>query len=331
MQRNPPDPLAPAIRFGVETETFVSRNSGIAIGQYHNGPPVHDTRSAWADPTKPPYQAPTFAGQRWRAERDGSIVPDAPDHLPCEFVSPVLHGEPGLLVLCDFLEFARKIRAKTNSTCGCHITVSVPSVIGTSDPKAIALFVRKLTRIVHHFRWAIYGQTGQPRHQSTYCAPFQEHTMAATNAMMALASKGDTRVLKGEADGLGRGIVNMLKLFPADPAQSCVEFRAFASTLSRGTLLHHLATVLGLCRLAHTTHVLPRSFCAQSDAPICPVSDLVAMWRTLGWIDAPSRSLALGQFGILYHEHPSHSQEALLNCRLFAGLHFPHGVAKQTD
>jgi hypothetical protein len=47
-----------------------------------------------------------------------------------------------------------------NASCGCHITIGIKSVIGTSDAAATAEFVRKLAHIAHHNAWAIYAQTG---------------------------------------------------------------------------------------------------------------------------------------------------------------------------
>ena len=79
------------IRFGVELETKVPRTCGLAVGGYHVGYPVRTGRATNGQELA----APTFNGATWRADRDGSITCE-PGEMPCEFVSPILHGVEGV-------------------------------------------------------------------------------------------------------------------------------------------------------------------------------------------------------------------------------------------
>jgi nitrate reductase NapE component len=85
-QMKPSDKKAEAITFGVELETPIPVLSGVVVGNYHNGISV---RAGVATGSTAPLNAPTFNGECWRAERDGSIRARA-DRTACEFVSPIL-------------------------------------------------------------------------------------------------------------------------------------------------------------------------------------------------------------------------------------------------
>ena len=74
--------------------------------------------------TNLPLNAPTFNGNHWKAERDGSIRVK-PGRVACEFVSPILKGGAGVEHLLQFVEWANAIGANVNASCGCHITVGV--------------------------------------------------------------------------------------------------------------------------------------------------------------------------------------------------------------
>ena len=151
----PIDVEAMNIRFGVELETKVPRTSGIAVGGYHVGYPVRSARATNGQELP----APTFNGATWRADRDGSITCE-PGETACEFVSPILHGEAGVENLCQFVEWMIAVGAKADTSCGCHITVGVESVIGSSDAGKVSDFVRKLAHIAQWHAMSLYGQTG---------------------------------------------------------------------------------------------------------------------------------------------------------------------------
>ena len=52
------------------------------------------------------------------------------------FVSPILHGEQGVEHLIGFVEWLNALGATVDRSCGCHITVGIESIIGTSDTRA---------------------------------------------------------------------------------------------------------------------------------------------------------------------------------------------------
>lgn len=118
-QMKPQDPKAESITFGVELETTIPAMSGIVVGGYHFGSAV--TVGA-ANGTTQHLTAPTFNGNHWKAERDGSIRAN-PGRMACEFVSPILQGGEGVEHLLQFVEWANAIGANVNGSCGCHITV----------------------------------------------------------------------------------------------------------------------------------------------------------------------------------------------------------------
>jgi hypothetical protein len=157
------------IRFGVELETKVPRTCGLAVGGYHSGYPVRNAHGSDGQMLN----APTFNGATWRADRDGSITCE-PGETPCEFVSPILNGEAGVESLCQFVEWMLAIGAQVDGSCGCHITVGIESVIGSSQPEKVSEFVRKLAHIAQWHAMSLYGQTGSGRHLNRY-----SHTLAA--------------------------------------------------------------------------------------------------------------------------------------------------------
>jgi hypothetical protein len=125
---------------------------------YHSGAAVRVGADVL---TNLPLNAPTFAGDFWRAERDGSIRTNH-GRVACEFVSPILRGGDGVEHLIQFVEWANAIGANVNGSCGCRITVGVESIIGTNDPQAMSEFARKLAHIARWHAMSLYGQTGAP-------------------------------------------------------------------------------------------------------------------------------------------------------------------------
>lgn len=173
----PQDPKAESITFGVELETTIPVTAGIVVGAYHIGTTV---RVGADTATNLPLNAPTFDGNHWKAERDGSIRVN-PGRVACEFVPPVLRGGEGVEHHLQFVEWANAIGANVNGSCGCHITVGVASIIGTNDPQAMSEYGRKLAHIApapqrrgNHGVWRICnmkqlrhaGQTLRNSHRS---------------------------------------------------------------------------------------------------------------------------------------------------------------------
>jgi hypothetical protein len=308
------DPIATQIRWGIELETRIPITAGVHVGAYHRGHAVHvgiDATSAL------PRNAPVFQGKPWQAERDGSIRCDA-GQTPCEFVSPILHGDEGVENLLRFVDFTHAIGATVNDSCGCHITVGIESVIGTDDPRAVSEFIRKLAHISRWHARSLYGQTGTGRHLNHYSHPLFEDT---GTKMRRLVSTEQERVKAECAEQCGRGMVNFRKAFKRDAEgrfAGVVEFRVFAGTLNPKKILHHLATVLGLCRRAHEVRCLG-GFTkneAQRKRTATAVSALAYLHDYLGWAGS-KRPVALGLFGALHRELPAMRREARRLCQRF--------------
>ena len=314
-----PDPDAARLRFGVELETKIPASASMMVGAYHSGLAV--TRALSMNGT--PLAAPTFNGETWRAERDGSITAD-PGEVACEFVSPILHGEYGLEVLCNFVEWLSAIGARVDRSCGCHITVGIESVIGSTNADEISLFVRKLAHIGHWHAKGLYGQTGTGRHQNHYSHTFAEDV---DRHMRRIVRTSDAAARQRAAEACGRGMINFRKAFRTDASGNyigAVEFRVFAGTINLSKILHHLATVLGLCRRAHQVRCLGgfRKNKLQCERTQNAVSALHFLWDYLGWTGS-SRPVALGQFGRLHSGFADYRTEAERLCARFDEL-FPN-------
>ena len=303
----PQDTKAEAITFGVELETTIPAAAGIVVGPYHGGLPVAEGVAA---ATGERVAAPHFNGIRWKAERDGSIRCES-GRAACEFVSPVLSGAAGVEALLAFVDWAKAVGATVNSSCGCHITVGVASVIGTSDPQAVGEFARKLAHLAHWHARALYGQTGTGRHLNTYSRPFEAAVGAHARRMLRRPLPADK---DRAARSCGRGMVNFGKLF----THGVVEFRVFAGTLNQQKLMHHLATVLGLCRRAAEVECLGgfgRNK-AQAKRTATAAEALRFLRDYLGWTGS-RRPVALGLFGALYDGFGAYAPVAERMCARF--------------
>jgi hypothetical protein len=308
------DYLASQIRWGIELETRIPTTAGVQVGNYHGGQAVHVGIHA---ETTLPLNAPSFQGSRWKAERDGSIRCDA-GQMPCEFVSPILHGDEGVENLLRFVDFTHAIGATVNDSCGCHITVGIESVIGTDDPRAVSEFIRKLAHISRWHARSLYGQTGAGRHLNHYSHPLLEDT---GSKMRRLVTTEEERVKAECAEQCGRGMVNFRKAFKRDADGryvGVVEFRVFAGTLNAKKILHHLGTVLGLCRRAHEVRVLGgfTKNKAQIKRTATAASALRYLHDYLGWAGS-KRPVALGLFGPLHAEFSTMRKEAQRLCKRF--------------
>ena len=302
----PTDFKATQIGFGVELETAIPRNASVCVGGYHSGAPVETGRSTMGILLT----APTFNGLRWRADRDGSIRYNT-NEAPCEFVSPILNGEQGVDRLCQFVEWMNGIGARVNDSCGCHVTVGVDSITGSSSYRSRGEFAKKLAHVAQWHARAIYGQTGSGRHLNHY-----SHTFAADVAkhVKVMERSSDIVKLNAAANACGRGMINFKKLF----SHGVVEFRAFAGTTSLAKVQHHVATAIGLCRRAHEVQCLGafKKNKLQESRTATAVSAVQFLWDYLGWTGR-SRPVALGLFGRLHSDFSIHSREALRLCALF--------------
>ena len=236
-----PDSKATQVTFGVELETLIPAGCGVTVGGYHSGRPV-TAGLRKSDGTV--LAAPHFNRMPWRADHDGSIRGTG---QPCEFVSPILSGEDGVAALCDFVGWVNDIGASVNESCGCHVTVSVDSVIGTSNHEKRGDFARKLAHIAQWHARAIYGQTGTGRHVPPRCGPHYSHPFAADVAHLVktMQSNPSPSAKMSAASACGRGMVNFRKLF----SHGLVEFRAFAGTTNLLKVSHSFRRVRYLAPL----------------------------------------------------------------------------------
>jgi hypothetical protein len=222
------------ITFGVEIETTVPVSASLVIGQYHRGTPAiaasHNGQRRFF---------PTFAGETWSLEADGSIHVSTRDHRACEFVSPILKGEEGIKHLLEFVAFLRELGAEVNASCGLHIHIGATSAAQSENT---ADYIERLVRLVAFNSKALYAQTGTTkRERGAFCAPLGVTTRRAVARM---------RRSKNVADG-ARGtqryhILNLTNL----PRTGTVEFRCFAGTLNPAKIQLHLFSVLALCVIA---------------------------------------------------------------------------------
>ena len=307
------DSKAESITFGIELETTIPATSGVTVGGYHCGAPV---RGGNDTATNQQLTAPTFNGNPWRADRDGSIRCD-PGRMACEFVSPILNGAAGVGHLLQFVAWATAIGANVNGSCGCHITVGVSSIIGTRDPQAMSEFARKLAHIAKWHAMSLYGQTGTGRHLNSYSQALDDSVGSLVKRMEKAAHPGRKA---DAADRCGRGMVNFKKLF----SHGLIEFRVFAGTLNAEKIMHHLATVLGLCRRAAEIECLG-AFSknkAQAKRTATAATALRFLWDYLGWTGS-KRPVALGLVGPLHTEFKTYREAAERMCQRF-DARFPY-------
>lgn len=318
-----PDAKAAEIRFGIEIETVIPRQSGIGVGPYHRGTPVTTAYTTGGRVV----QSPHFQGSLWRADRDSSIQVPLGCQC-CEFVSPVLYGDEGVEKLAEFLAFANLTGAAVNNSCGLHITVGIESVIGTREPAAIADFCKRLARHAHEHQWAIYSQTGAGRHLVKYAHQISEAHDQYIDQLRRAAKAGNSEKCVELARQAGRGMVNFGKAFRAQPA---VEFRAFASTLNEKAVFHHLATVLGLVRKTVVTPRVPSFHLCKRQTMASSEQALRRMWHLFGWRTSESNKsveVALGAFGPLHQRLPAVMDEAALQAEKFE-RHYPAVFAQR--
>ncbi len=200
------------IAFGIEFETTLPANDDTPIGPYHGG-----------------WQVP-WLGTGWKAERDGSIIPQTPNRKGCEFVSPKLVGAAGVAEVCEAIDKINARGGQVNHTCGLHITV-------TWNGDAVAL-ARLITLVANHEK-AIYASTGTRRREqpdwgrNNYCKPIKAY--------------GNHHIAKHACD-LDR--YHMLNLTHLARGSNRIEFRAFAGTLNKEKVVGYIMMVLGLVELA---------------------------------------------------------------------------------
>jgi hypothetical protein len=97
-----------------------------------------------------------------------------------------------------------------------------------------------------------------------------------------------------------------------------IEFRVFAGTLNPHKLMHHLATVLGLCRRAAEVECLGafNKNKTQAKRTATASNALRFLWDYLGWTGS-KRPVALGLIGPLHAEFKTYRETSVRMCRRF--------------
>jgi hypothetical protein len=296
------DNIAANIEFGIELETMIPVGCGVSVGGYHHGNPVITGIELATGNT---ISAPIFNGRSWRADNDGSIQSER-GFMGCEFVSPVLKGEEGLIALRRMIEFITLIGGKVNKSCGCHITVGVRSVIGSLDSEQVSSYAKALANTAFKHAKAIYSQTGTDRHLNHYAHPLTSETPKHIAKMLRAQ---DVNVKQAATEACGRGMVNFRKLF----SHGVVEFRAFAGTLNAAKVFHHLATVFAIVRRASELKNVGgfRKTVKEQNGQKTAPDSIRYFWKFAGWAAGSTREVALGLFGILHSEFKTYSPVAI--------------------
>jgi len=222
-----------SLTFGVEIETTIPHGI-VTVGPYHGGFPIRN--------------GPAFAGQCWKAERDGSIMVRAAGHEACEFVSPVLKGEAGVAHLLEFVAWLNSIGARVNASCGLHIHVGLDGLTDAARAEAIAEFIAKLAHVASFNATALYAQTGTlGREQGHFCAKPGDQYKQTVRRLRR------TKAIHTAAEVSRYQMLNLTNV----PRNRTVEFRCFAGTLNADKVLAHLFSVLVLCRISAQLKTIP--------------------------------------------------------------------------
>jgi len=193
--------------WGIELETTIQTSDDTPIGPYHRG-----------------YQVP-WLPTGWKAEKDSSIRPTAPNRKGCEFVSPKLRGYEGLEEVELAVEKIRERGARVNGSCGIHISVSF-----NGDAAALA---RLITLVANHEK-GLYASTGTRRRE--------QHTYS--KAIKRYGNENEAKT-KCEEDRF-----HLLNLTHLARGRNRIEFRCFAGSLNATKISGYVQLCLGLVELA---------------------------------------------------------------------------------
>ena len=212
---------------GAELEVLLPRDyaESIDIGDYHCGEPV--------------YEAPRFGNRRWLVEHDSSVSSRSYNRYGCEFVSPILMGNEGVENVVAFSDWLKSLGTRVNNSCGLHIHVGIDSVLGRGASAAkIVSFITKVAHLTYRWQDSLYAQTGTRRGRihdgSNWVMNVrQEH------------EKPDT-----EKDRHNTYLNRLERYAPVNlqnmNGKGTIEFRAFAGTLNKYKILHHLWSVYSI-------------------------------------------------------------------------------------
>ena len=219
--------------FGVEIETTIPCDEAdqMDIGDYHNGEPV--------------YGAPRFNDYRWLAEHDSSIRSSTYSRTGVEFVSPVLVGNEGVENVLEFAKWLQSIGARVNASCGLHIHIGIDSVLGRGASTAkIVTFLTKVAHLSYRWQDALFAQTGTRRDRNHYCERIGDNSRWVLNVQEEQRKPvADKCRHNTHLNALPRyAPVNLQNM----NGKGTIEFRAFAGTLNKYKLMHHLWSVFAI-------------------------------------------------------------------------------------
>ena len=252
------------VTFGVEIECTLSRRAirehGITIGDYHDGRLL---------------PAPFPSG--WSVERDGSIDPD-PNYVATEIVSPILTNVHGLTQIAEVIGLLNSLHARVNETCGFHVHVGMPSVLGEKSREfgVVVRWVRRLINLVSKHEPALFAITGRRyRLYSNYCKSIKTRWGGKLNTTDTLDK------IINENNRIGRySTLNLCSLFSVS---NTVEFRVFAGTLDPIQAVGNIVTALGLCHRAAVCPTSPKFDTQPATDFVAATNDLQAALCKYGW------------------------------------------------
>lgn len=219
--------------FGVEIETLLPREyaESIDIGDYHCGEPVYDS--------------PMFNGKRWLVEHDSSIRSNDYNRYGAEFVSPVLVGNEGVENAVAFTEWLRSHGTRVNNSCGLHVHIGIDSVLGRNASSAtMVAFLTKVAHLTYRWQDALYAQTGTRRDRNHFCERIRDESG------WVLSVRDEQRKPMHEKSRHHTSLNQLQRYAPVNlqnmNGKGTIEFRAFAGTLNKQKLLHHLWSVFAI-------------------------------------------------------------------------------------
>lgn len=152
------------MRMGIEIETICGSEPINGIGDYHDCDHAVD-------------ELHNYEGSVWTAQSDSSIHGSSSEH-GIEFVSPVfeLNADNIKKVWCDVVDIRDEFGARTNRSCGVHISVSVPSM----NPQTY----RRLNWLARTWQQAMYASTGSTNRQTCdYARPLRNIPYTGNDAI----------------------------------------------------------------------------------------------------------------------------------------------------
>lgn len=197
----------------------------------------------------------------WNIKCDSSIIPSNnrgtsynKDNYRCELISPILHYDSDMSLLCKIVSALRKRGAVVNSSCGLHVHV---------DTKLSALQIRNLANIIASKEALLKRAVCMSPSRSRYChnsdEKFIESINRSRNIDMDDIKKawydGDLERMRWHYDQSRYVTLNLHSLWRGKG----IELRCFNSTLSGYLIETYILLSLAVCnQAAHQYKALSR-------------------------------------------------------------------------